>query len=102
MPAAPPLAFATLAEPLPSKPYIVGITPTSLSNHLVLQHAAPELTLADNQTLKAVDQLKGVHTQPITGVVCEAGSIWSSSKDATIVRWDERSRRPATTVKGEL
>jgi hypothetical protein len=100
MPAAPPIAFATLAERLPSKPYILGITPTS-SGHLVLDHGASELTLADSQTLKAVDVLRGQHTERVTAVRCEEGNIWSSAKDATIVRWDERSRRQATTIKGK-
>jgi len=99
MPAAPPVAYATLAEPVPSKPYILGITPTSLTGHLVLDHGSAELTVADAQTLKAVDVLKGQHSQTITGVRAEEGSIWSASKDASIVRWDERSRREAMTIK---
>lgn len=100
MPAVPPVAFATLASNLPSKPYILGITPTSLSGHLVLQHGTPELTLADNQSLQSVETLRGGHSGTITSVQCEAGTIWSSAKDATVVRWDERTRRPATTIKG--
>lgn len=99
MPAAPPLAFATIAQSQPSKPYILRITPTSLSGHLILTHPSPELSVADNQTLKAVDVLRGVHSAPITSVRCEEGSIWSASKDATIVRWDERSRNVATKIE---
>ncbi|KAL1411160.1 hypothetical protein Q8F55_002110 [Vanrija albida] len=98
MPAAPPVAFATLAYQQPSRPYITGITPTSLSGHLILQHPDPVLTIADAQTLQPVEQLTG-HTGPVTAVQCEEGSIWSSGKDATVVRWDERSRRAATTIK---
>jgi hypothetical protein len=30
------------------------------------------------------------------------GAVWSGGKDAAVVRWDERSRRPATKLKGEL
>lgn len=99
MPPLPPVAFATLAHQQPGKPYITGITPTSLSGHLILQHPDPILTIADAQTLAPVERLTG-HTGPVTAVTCEEGSIWSSAKDATIVRWDERSRRAATTIKG--
>jgi hypothetical protein len=102
MPAAPPVAFATLAEPVQSKPYILGITPTSLTGHLVLEHGSTELTLADAQSLKSVDVLRGQHAERITSVVCEEGSIWSAAQDASIVRWDERSRRQAMTIKGGL
>lgn len=28
------------------------------------------------------------------------GAVWSGAKDAAVVRWDERSRRPATKLKG--
>ncbi|TXT13717.1 hypothetical protein VHUM_01084 [Vanrija humicola] len=98
MPPAPPVAFATLAHQQPGKPYITGITPTSLSGHLILQHPDPVLTIADAQTLAPVERLTG-HSGPVTAVQCEEGSIWSSAKDATVVRWDERSRRAATTIK---
>lgn len=30
------------------------------------------------------------------------GDVWSGGKDAAVVRWDERSRRPATKLKGEV
>lgn len=100
MPAITPVAYATLAEPLPPpKPYIVGITPTSLSNHLVLRHPENDISIADAQSLQVVDTLAG-HSGPVTQVLCDNGSIWSSSMDATILRWDERSRRAATTIKG--
>lgn len=102
MPAAPPVAFATLAARLPPpRTPIRGITPTTLSNHLVLSHGEPHLTIADNQTLQAVDTLEG-HTGTVTTVTCERGSIWSAGLDALIVQWDERSRRPAAEIKGEL
>jgi len=29
------------------------------------------------------------------------GAVWSGGKDAAVVRWDERSRRPATKLKGQ-
>lgn len=100
MPAEPPVAFATLAAPLPApRPGIVGITPTTLSNHLVLRHGGPYLTVADNQTLQAVEKLEA-HTRPVTAVACERGSIWSAGEDALVIGWDERSRRPATEIKG--
>jgi len=28
------------------------------------------------------------------------GAVWSGAKDAAVIRWDERSRRPATKLKG--
>lgn len=99
MPHSAPVAFATLAAPLPPpKHYITGITPTSLSNHLVLQHPENDISIADAQSLQVVDRLSA-HTEPVTKVLCDNGSIWSSGKDALIVRWDERSRRAATTIK---
>ncbi|CAK9782885.1 hypothetical protein CC85DRAFT_115293 [Cutaneotrichosporon oleaginosum] len=93
----PLISFATLAVPLPHRPPIRGITP-ALANHLVLQHGTEFLTLADNQTLQAVERLER-HTQEITAVVEDEGSIWSAGRDALVVQWDERSQRPATEIK---
>lgn len=100
MPAAPPVAFATLATPLPKpRPSIVEITPTTFWNHLVLSHGEPHLTIADNQTLQAIETLER-HTETVTSVTCENGSIWSAGADALVVQWDERSRRTAAEIKG--
>ncbi len=99
MPPAPPVAFATLAAPLPARPPVRGITPTTLSNHLVLRHGAEFMTVADNQTLQAVERLER-HTEEVTAVVAERGSIWSAGRDALVVQWDERSQRPADEIKG--
>ncbi|BEI81052.1 hypothetical protein CcaverHIS002_0202120 [Cutaneotrichosporon cavernicola] len=96
MPPAPPVAFATLAAPLPSNPPVRGITPSS--NHLVLRHGTEFITIADNQTLQAVERLER-HTGQVTSVTAERGSIWSAGLDALVVQWDERSRRPAAEIK---
>jgi hypothetical protein len=61
-----------------------GITPTTLSNHLVL---------------RPVERLER-HTEEVTAVVAERGSIWSVGRDALVVQWDERSQRPADEIKG--
>ncbi|GMK56377.1 hypothetical protein CspeluHIS016_0302170 [Cutaneotrichosporon spelunceum] len=96
MPPAPPVAFATLAAPLPSHPPVRSITPSS--HHLVLLHGTEFLTVADNQTLQAVERLER-HTRTVTAVSAERGRIWSAGLDAIIVQWDERSRHPASEIK---
>jgi hypothetical protein len=102
MPAAPIVAYATVAHNLSSRPYILSITPSPQSNHLILQHPSADLTIADNQTLKPIDQLGGGHSGHVTDVVVdESGGIWSSGKEGSVVRWDERSRRAGLTIKGE-
>ena len=100
MPAPPPVAYATLTQPLPSRPYILGITPAATSPHLLLRHPSSDITIADNQSLQAIDVLKGGHTGHVTAVCAEEDAIWSSGKEGTIVRWDERSRRPGINIKG--
>lgn len=108
MPAAPPITYPTLSNGLPSRPYILQIRPAGpASDHLILRHPSPNLTVADGQTLQPVEQLQGGHTGDVTDVYVEQGdsgagsaAIYSSAKDATVVRWDERSRRPALTIKG--
>ncbi|ORY28763.1 WD40-repeat-containing domain protein [Naematelia encephala] len=97
-----PLAYPTLSNPLPSRPYILSITPTlsSSSPHLLLRHPSPSITIADNQTLQPVEVLQGGHGGDVTDItVDESGGVWSSAKDASIVRWDERTRQPAMTIK---
>ena len=101
MPPAPPVAYATLSNTLPARPYILGITPSSSSPHLVLRHPSNELTIVDNQSLQPVDVLQGGHNGNITDVCSDGGALWSSAKDGSIVRWDERSRRPESSIKGE-
>ncbi|ORX39317.1 WD40-repeat-containing domain protein [Kockovaella imperatae] len=102
MPAQPPVAYATLCHQLPSKQYILGITPSSASPHLILRHPTPELTIADNQSLQPVDVLKGGHKGNVTSVCSDGGALWSSAKDGSVVRWDERSRQPGSTIKAFL
>jgi len=102
MPAQTPVTYATLSGGLPSKSYILDITPSSSSPHLLLRHPSTEITIADNQSLQPIDVLKGGHSGHITAVRSEQGAVWSSGKDSNIVRWDERSRRPGTTIKGSL
>lgn len=101
MPAPAPSVYATLSAPLPSKPYILGITPSSSSPHLLLRHPSSEITIADNQSLQPIDVLQGGHKGLISSVKADEGAIWSSGKEGGIVRWDERSRRAGMTIKGE-
>lgn len=101
MPAQTPVTYATLSGGLPSKPYILEITPSSSSPHLLLRHPSTDITIADNQSLQPIDVFKGAHTGHITAVRSEEGAVWSSGKDSNIVRWDERSRRAGTTIKGQ-
>jgi hypothetical protein len=105
MPAAPPVTYATLSStPVPSKPYILSITPLTQSNHLVLRHPSSDLTIVDAQSLQGIDQLSNAHTGLVTDVIVDetGGGIWSSGKEGMVVRWDERSRRAGLTIKGEL
>jgi hypothetical protein len=95
-----PTAYATLSNGLPSKPYLLSITPAPSSSHLILRHPSSDLTIVDNQTLQAVDRFAGGHDGNVMDVKVD-GAIWSGGKDAAVVRWDERSRRPATKLKGQ-
>ena len=47
-----------------------------------------------------MDRLAGGHDGNIMDVKVD-GAVWSGGKDAAVVRWDERSRRPATKLKGQ-
>jgi hypothetical protein len=99
MPALPTTTYATLTSTIPTAPYILSIRP-SPSGHLLLRHPAPYLTLADPQTLQQVDTLSGGHTGNISDVVIDETAVWSGAKDGSVVRWDERGRRAATSFKG--
>lgn len=99
MPAQPPVAYATLSNCLPDRQYILSITPSGTSGHLLLRHPTSEITIADAQSLQAIDSLKGGHDGQVMNV-CVDRSIWTGGKDAKVVGWDERSRRLATTIKG--
>ena len=118
MPSAPPTLYPTATTSLPGRPYILSLTPhlTSTSSHLLLSHPSPEITIVDAQTFQLVDKLKGGHSKDISCVVTSTsastdelvqggfaneGNIWSAGTDANVVRWDERSRRPGQTIKGE-
>jgi len=94
-----PTAYATLSNSLPSKPYVLSITPLPSSSHLILRHPSSDLTIVDNQTLQAVDRFAGGHDGNVMDIKAD-GAVWSGGKDAAVVRWDERSRRPATKLKG--
>ena len=100
MPAAAPSVFATLSAPLPSKPYILGITPSSASPHLLLRHPSSDITIVDNQSLQPIDVLRGGHKGLISSVKADEGAVWSAGKEGGIVRWDERSRKAGMTIKG--
>jgi hypothetical protein len=118
MPAATPSILPTGALTLPNKPYILTLTPhlTSSGSHLLLTHPSPEISIVDAQTLQLVDKLKGGHSRDVSCVVTSTsastdpigqggfaneGNIWSAGVDANVIRWDERSRRPGQTIKGE-
>lgn len=117
MPSPPATLYPTATTTLPSRPYILSLTPhlTSTSSHLLLSHPSPELTIIDAQTFQLVDKLKGGHSRDISCVVTSTsastddlaqggfaneGNIWSAGTDANVIRWDERSRRPGQTIKG--
>jgi len=95
-----PTAYATLSNAIPGKPYILSITPLPSSSHLILRHPSSDLTIVDNQTLQAVDKFAGGHDGNVMDIKNADGAVWSGAKDAAVVRWDERSRRPATKLKG--
>ncbi|WVR08938.1 hypothetical protein IAU60_005997 [Kwoniella sp. DSM 27419] len=96
---APSVSYATLSAPLPSRPYILDISPSATTPHLILRHPSSELTIADAQTLQPVDHLRGGHKGLISSVVRDMDALWSAGKDSNVVRWDERSRRPATVIQ---
>ena len=100
MPASTPSVFATLSAPLPSKPYILGITPSSASPHLLLRHPSSDITIVDNQSLQPIDVLRGGHKGLISSVKADEGAVWSAGKEGGIVLWDERSRKAGMTIKG--
>lgn len=104
MPAPPPIAYSTLSSPLPSRPYILSIHPSS--THLVLAHPSPSLTLADPQTLQAVDTLSGAHDKDVSAVWTEpaapGGAVWSAGHDGRLVRWDERTRGAGAVVRAQV
>ena len=102
MPAQIPVVNAALSRPLHPPQYILGIAPTSTSGHLILRHPSPDLSIADGQSLQVIDSLRDGHRENVTGVCSDQGSVWSSAKDSSIIRWDERSRTPGTTIRGEL
>ncbi|WRT69224.1 uncharacterized protein IL334_006208 [Kwoniella shivajii] len=102
MPAPPSITYATISSPLPTRPYILSITPSPTNPHLILRHPGPELTIVDNQTLQPIERLSGGHQGNITSVVADQDSLWSSAKDGTIVRWDERSKRSATIIQASV
>lgn len=96
-----PSAYATVSSTLPSRQYILSITPSPSNPHLILRHPSSSLTLVDNQTLQPIDHFAGGHDGNIMDVKAD-GAVWSGGKDAAVVRWDERSRTPATKIKGQL
>ncbi|KAK8844067.1 hypothetical protein IAR55_006861 [Kwoniella newhampshirensis] len=105
MPPPPPsMTYATLSSPLPPPaPYILSITPSASFPHLLLRHPSPSITIVDNQTLQPIEQLQGGHTGLISAIATDReGAVWSSGKDARVVRWDERTRRAATVIKASV
>lgn len=113
-----PVIHPTASTAIPSRPYILSLTPhlTASSSHLVVSHPSPDLSIVDASTLQFVDRLTGGHTKDISSVVTSTssatddvvqggfaneGNIWSAGTDARIVRWDQRSRKPGQTVQGE-
>lgn len=95
-----PVAYATVTSTLPSKPYILSITPSPSNPHLILRHPSAELTIVDSQSLQPIDQFRGGHEGNIMDVKADGGAVWSGGKDAGVVRWDERSQTAATKIKG--
>ncbi len=93
--------------------YIFSISPLdSSSTHLVLTHPSPTVSLVDAQTLQLVDTFRDGHRADISalatavendgngGLSGMGSELWTAGKDACVVRWDERSRRPGQTIKG--
>ncbi|WWC63868.1 uncharacterized protein I303_106473 [Kwoniella dejecticola CBS 10117] len=102
MPAPPSISYATISSPLPAKPYILSITPSPTKPHLILRHPGPDLTIIDNQTLQSVERLTGGHQGNVTSVIADQDALWSSAKDGSIVRWDERSKRAGTIIQAAV
>lgn len=107
MPAPPPLTHALLSSPLPSRPYILDIHryPGTSTDHLLLRHPSPEISIADAQTLQLVNTLKGGHVGNVTGISVDheqQGAVWSAGKDARVIRWDERGRGVGMRIDGKL
>lgn len=100
MPAPPPVINASLSYSLPNKQYILGITPSPTTPHLFLRHPSPEITIIDAQSLQPIDSLRGGDKGDVTSVVTDEGAVWSSGKDASVIRWDERGRRAGMIIKG--
>ena len=102
MPGLPPTIHAKLSHLLLSRQYILGISPSPTTPHLFLRHPTAEVTIVDAQSLQPIDSLKGGHTGDVTSVVSEEGAVWSSGKDAKVVRWDERGRSAGMIINGSL
>lgn len=104
MPAPPSIAHATLSSNLSLKPYILSITPATPTPHLLLRHPSNAITIVDNQTLQPIELLQDSegHKGDVTDIKVDEGGVWSSAKDSTVVRWDERSRRAGMVMKGQL
>ncbi len=115
MPRRPVPSLYPVASSSLNQGYILSITPAdSASAHLVLTHPSPRLSIADAQTLQLVDVLgtENGHTSDVSAVCTgleadglggasgEAGGVWSASKDATVIRWDERTRTPGQRIRG--
>jgi len=100
MPGPPPVAHTMLSHSSADKQYILGITPSLTSPHLLLRHPSPQITIVDAQSLQSIDSLKGGHTGDVTSIVSDGDGVWSSGKDASVVRWDERGRRAGMSIKG--
>lgn len=105
MPGQTPITYPLIASPLPSRPYILDIhrLPSASADHLILRHPAPELGVADAQTLQLVHTLSGGHVGNVSSVSVDAetGALWSAGKDARAVRWDERGRGAGMRIDGE-
>ena len=104
MPGAAPITYPLIASPVPSRPYILDIhrLPSSSADHLILRHPAPELGVADAQTLQLVHTLSGGHVGNVSSVSVdgETGAVWSAGKEGRAVRWDERRRGAGMRVDG--
>ena len=104
MPAPPPIVHPLIASTLPFRPYILDIhrLPSSSADHLILRLPAPELGVADAQTLQLVHNLSGGHTGNITCVSVDGdnGAVWSAGKEGRAVRWDERGRGAGMRIDG--
>jgi hypothetical protein len=94
--------------------YIFSISPLdSTSTHLVLTHPSPTVSLVDAQTLQLVDTFRDGHHGDVSAIATAVeqdgkgglsgmgSELWTAGKDGCVVRWDDRSRRPGQTIKGE-